>query len=314
MENPFLSRAEKLFSWLDGFLKTYNFQSRKNVIFLILFLILFFYILLISPPTNFPSKSIVNIKEGSGLYTLSIDLKQKDIVRSAIGFRSFAILLGGENKMKAGDYYLKAPENSVLLAWRILHGMRNIEEVRITIPEGFTKQDISELFTPKFSKFDHELFLKSAREGYLFPDTYFIEVSATATSTINLLENNFNKKIAPLLDDISKSKRTLSEIIIMASILEAEAKTPEEMSMASGILWKRLSINMPLQVDSDMNTYKEIGLPKNPLNNPGMNAIRASLYPKNSPYLYFLTDKMGIMHYARTFDEHKANKAKYLNK
>jgi len=312
MENPFLVNAEKLLSWLDGYIKTSKFKDKKNISIFSVLLIIFLYFYFVSPPNNFPAKSIINIEEGSGLYVLSIKLEQGGIIRSAISFRSLAILLGGEKDMKAGDYYLSTPESSLSLAWRILNGVRDIERVKITIPEGFTKQDISELFTNKFSKFDHNLFLSTARNGYLFPDTYFIEISATASTTIDLLEKNFNKKVAPLLVDVSKSKHSLNEVLIMASLLEAEAKTPEEMSMASGILWKRINIGMALQVDSLMSTYKEVGLPREPINNPGLNAIRAALYPTSSPYLYFLTDKSGVMHYAKTFDEHKTNKAKYL--
>ncbi|MFZ2049184.1 MAG: endolytic transglycosylase MltG [Minisyncoccia bacterium] len=312
MENPFQSLAEKFLIWLDNSIKEFNLKKKQNFIFVGLFLVSLVYYFFISPPSNFPTKNIINIKEGSGLYSLSISLEKEGIVRSAISFRTLAIILGGEKDMKAGDYYLRTPQSSLTLAWRILNGERDIEKARITIPEGFTKQEISKLFSNKFSKFDHETFIQKANEGYLFPDTYFIEISATATSTVDLLNNNFNRRIAPLQSDINKSKHTLNEIIIMASILEAEAKLPEEMSMASGILWKRISIGMPLQVDSDMSTYKVPGLPKEPINNPGLNAISAALYPKSSQYLYFLTDKLGVMHYARTFDEHKANKAKYL--
>lgn len=98
----------------------------------------------------------------------------------------------------------------------------------------------------------------------------------------------------------------------MASILEGEVKTREDREIVSGILWKRLSIGMALQVDVDRWTYENRGLPPAPVNNPGLVSIEAALRPKESPYLYFLTDKDGTAHYSRTFDEHKEKIAKYL--
>jgi UPF0755 protein len=98
----------------------------------------------------------------------------------------------------------------------------------------------------------------------------------------------------------------------MASLVEEEAKGDEDREYISGILWKRLSINMPLQVDAAPSTYEKRGLPENPITNPGLEAIQAAIHPKNSPYLYYLHDKEGNIHYARNFEEHKANKLKYL--
>ena len=100
----------------------------------------------------------------------------------------------------------------------------------------------------------------------------------------------------------------------MASILEAEVRSKIDREIVSGILWKRLLIGMPLQVDSKPSTYESVGLPKEPINNPGLVSIMAALHPTSTPYLYFLTDKDGKAHYAKTFDEHKINKAKYLKK
>lgn len=120
----------------------------------------------------------------------------------------------------------------------------------------------------------------------------------------------------------------------MASLLEEEARTTETRKMVSGILWKRLSAGMPLQVDavfpyiigkntfeitlkdlefdSPYNTYKYKGLPPGPISNPGKDSILAAIYPTKSDYWFYLSDKNGLMHYAITFDEHKINKAKYL--
>lgn len=272
------------------------------------------YLWFVVPPLSFPSGSIVTIPEGVGLYTLAERLREDKVIRSPFWFRVVAIMLGGEREMKAGQYFMSHPQNTFVVVWRVFHGNYDIETVKLTIPEGFTVEKIAALFDERFSFFDHADFLAVAPEGYLFPDTYFVPVTATATSTINLLRDNFTRKVSPNLPAVESSGRTLEEIVIMASLLEAEAKTKEEREMASDILWKRLKLGMPLQVDSETGTYEVVGLPKYPINNPGLVSIKAALYPTSTPYLYFLTDKDGTMHYAKTFDEHKRNIIKYLTR
>ncbi len=266
------------------------------------------------PPLSFPSGAIVTVPEGVGLYALAEKLQEDKVIYSPFWFRLAAIVLGGERYMKAGQYYMSGPQNAFIIAWRMFHGRYGVETVKLTIPEGFTVEKIAALFDDRFTFFDHEDFMVLAPEGYLFPDTYFIPVTATASSTIKLFRDNFTRQILPILPDIKLSSRTLREIIIIASLLEAEAKTVEDREMVSDILWKRLKIGMPLQVDSEMGTYEFAGLPENPINNPGLVSIKAAIYPTFTPYLYFLTGNDGAMHYARTFDEHVANKLKYLNR
>lgn len=292
------------------------------------------YWLNISSPRKYPLRTIINIRNGAGLLEVANTLEKTNVIRSPFWFRTFAIALGGERGLQAGDYYLAHRENVFHIAWRVVKGKKNIETVRITIPEGFTIDEIASLFDSRFSKFNSEDFLTRSKEGYMFPDTYFIEVSATASSTIGLLESNFNKKIEPYRSEIASSTHEFEDLINMASILEEEAVTTEDRKIISGILWKRIKLSMPLQVDATLkyvtgrgsehltqddlkmnspyNSYINRGLPPTPISNPGIDAIEAALRPKESPYLYFLTDKEGIMHYAKTFEEHKKNKQKYI--
>ena len=122
----------------------------------------------------------------------------------------------------------------------------------------------------------------------------------------------FYKKISPLIPEIISSKKTLREIVIIASLIEAEAKSKVDREMVSDILWKRLKLGMPLQVDSEMVTYEFKGLPEKPINYPGLVSIEAAIHPTSTPYLYFLFGHDGAMHYAKTFEEHKRNIAKFL--
>ncbi|MEX2010303.1 MAG: endolytic transglycosylase MltG, partial [Parcubacteria group bacterium] len=260
--------------------------------------------------------------------------QSEGVIRNTLWFRNVAILLGGEKNMQAGDYYLPYPQNVYIIASRIVRGYYDIERVKITIPEGFTVRKISSMFDDRFTLFDHGIFEATAPEGYMFPDTYFIGVNATASSTIKIMRENFNKRLLPLTGEIEEFGKPLGDVIIMASILEGEAKTNEDKRIISGILWKRLKLGIPLQVDtsfvyiigkstaeltlndlkinSPYNSYLYKGLPPTPISNPGLDSIRAAITPTTTPYLYFLTDGEGNMHYSKTFNEHKIKKDKYL--
>ena len=126
------------------------------------------------------------------------------------------------------------------------------------------------------------------------------------------MSNNFDKKTFSIFSKIISFGKSESDIVIMASIIEREAKGDSDRGIISGILWNRIRNGMPLQVDAAPETYKTKGLPKNPICNPGLEAIKAAMYPQNSSYFYYLHDKNGVIHYARTFEEHKQNKLKYL--
>lgn len=292
----------------------------------------------ISAPSVFPVNSIISIREGAGLLEVSDTLKKDMVIRSPFWFRTSAIFLGGERGLQAGDYYLPNKENSLHIAWRVVHGDKKLETVKVTIPEGFTNQQIGDLFEKKFPRFNKEDFLKKGTEGYMFPDTYFMEITADATSTIKILSDNFQSKLNPYNDEIDSSTTyaVLDELITVASIVEAEARTKEDREIVAGILLKRWELGMPLQADSTLkyvtgkksneltlddlksnspyNSYKQLGLPPTPISNPGLESILAALRPLKTPYLYFLTDAEGKMHYAATFAEHKKNKEKYLSK
>lgn len=259
-----------------------------------------------SPPDSFPTSSIITVPQGVSLSSLAQNLEDTGVIRSSLIFRLVAAILRSEHNMKAGEYKLGEPQNAITLAWRISRGEHGIETAKITIPEGFSKIEISNLFDERFQFLDHSLFLASAREGYLFPDTYFIPVTAREDAVRKLLEENFIRKTQGL--------ETSKEIIIMASLIEGEAKTEKDRETVSDILWKRLKKGMPLQVDVDMSTYEFKGLPPEPINNPGIISIRAAIYPASTPYLYYLTGDDGKMYYSRTHDEHVLKKAKYIKR
>jgi len=272
------------------------------------------YFLFFSAPNNFPAGTIINIKEGSSLRYISKYLEENHLIRSRVAFETFAIIFGGEKHIVSGDYLFESKLPVFEVARRVSRGEQDLAPIKVTIPEGFSVSDISKVFASKLTNFNEDKFLSEAtkKEGYLFPDTYFFLTTDNEENVLQSMGDNFDKKIAPILPQIISSGKTEKDIIIMASIIEKESKGDVDRAFISGILWKRINLGMPLQVDSDPDTYKTKGLPKDPICNPGMKAIEAAIYPKVSNYLYYLHDKDGNIHYASSFAEHILNEQKYL--
>ncbi len=175
----------------------------------------------------------------------------------------------------------------------------------------------------------------ASMEGYLFPDTYYVPVDITPESMTAVMVENFEKKMTTeLREAVVKSGYSFYEILTMASLIEKEAAKEQDRRFISGILWKRLKNNMLLQVDavfpyiigknslqlikedlkidSPYNTYLYKGLPFGPIANPGLESIKAALYPTESPFWYYLSDKSGNLYYSVSYEEHLIKKAKYL--
>ncbi|MCX6780450.1 MAG: endolytic transglycosylase MltG [Candidatus Magasanikbacteria bacterium] len=178
-------------------------------------------------------------------------------------------------------------------------------------------------------------------EGYLAPETIRVFADADlADGVIRKFELEREIELEKILPDIQAAdiegtKKTLHQILTMASIVEKEVKHDSDRAIVADILWRRLQKGWALQVDSSVhyavdktgnvyttakdrqvdsawNTYKYPGLPPGPICNPSIESIKAAIYPVKNDYWYFLSDTDGNMHYAKTLDEHNQNKYKYL--
>lgn len=173
-------------------------------------------------------------------------------------------------------------------------------------------------------------------EGYLFPDTYRFRASSSPEEIIEKMLNNFDSKLTTKMrEDIKQQGKTIYQIITMASLIEKEVRSTKDMKMVSGIFWNRINNGQRLEscatlayilgenkpqysyeetrIESPYNTYINKGLPIGPISNPGLKAIEAAIYPTNNDYNFFLTrPDTGETIFSRNFEEHKANKAKYL--
>lgn len=293
----------------------YFFANRYalGVIALFVFSFLLFS-LFISAPADFPTGTIFQIEHGDSLRVVSLKLEEAHIIRSRLAFEVFVIIFGREKGIIETDYYFENKLSVYEVARRISKGEHHLASVVVTVPEGFNTMQIADVFDSKLVNFDKSKFLEKATEleGYLFPDTYFFQRTDTEENVIKSMNKNFEKKMLALKSEIALSLKSEREIIIVASIIEREAKEDVDRGFISGILWNRLKINMPLQVDVAPETYRKKGLPQGPISNPGLKSILAAIHPKMSPYLFFLYDKKDDIHYAKTFAEHRQNIVKYL--
>lgn len=302
----------------------------------VLLLFLCFYFFIFRAPADFPVGDVVTIPHGATLKGVADQFKSEHLVRSNVWLTNFVIIVGRAEGVTEGDYYFPERESVFSIAKRITRGDHKLQPTRITIPEGSDIFEIADIIKAKFPRFNERAFLTAAKdlEGYLFPDTYLFMPSSAPEDIIRVLRATFTTRIATIQPDIDAFGKPLKDVLTMASILEGEARLLETRRMVAGILWKRLEEGMPLQVDaafkyvngktsaeltqsdlridSPYNTYRYKGLPPTPISNPGLEAIKAAITPIESPYYYFLTDKNGNMHYAKTLDQHEANRKKYL--
>ncbi len=288
------------------------------------------------PPENFPIKQFdFHILKDSSLNTVTNSLVEKHIISSSFIFKTSVVLFGGQRGLFAGDYRLTKPLNTIAIAFRMVRGHQGQPKIRIIIPEGTNVYDMAYIYMTKLSDFNAPRFVSLAKryEGYLFPDTYDFFANAKPEEIISTMKKNFYQKIKTIDNDIKASKRSLKDIIIMASIIEKETNADESRKIVAGILWKRIDKEMLLQVDapfyyitakagnfslddlkidSPYNTYKYKGLPPWPITNTGLDAILDAIHPIETSYYFYLTGKDGEIRYASTFATHIDNKNKYL--
>ncbi|MEN9921080.1 MAG: hypothetical protein RLZZ517_58 [Candidatus Parcubacteria bacterium] len=303
-------------------------------IFITVSILALLWVILTSTPLTFKSGTIVTISKGDSVKVIAHNLKENDVIVSEALFTNIVILFKLDSKIVAGDYIFKDTNNMFEVLRRISKGEYGIEVKKVTLIEGLTVTEMSNILSKEFYNISTTEFIEKALpyEGYLFPDTYYFVENVKSEEVIAKMRTTFDEKIAEQ-KDILTSKKSLKDIVIMASIIEKEA-TADSMQEVSNILWHRIAIDMPLQVDasfvyergkhtfelstddlkedSPYNTYIRYGLTPTPISNPGIAALKAAAFPKATKNLYFLTGDDGKMYYAQTLKQHEANKDKYF--
>lgn len=269
-----------------------------------------------------PSLIFFEVKKKESVFEIAKNLKDARIIRS---FWAFVIYSQFKSlNLQSGLYYLSKDQNIRQIAQILAQG--KIAEYKITVPEGFSSWQIAQLLDDKgILKKDDILDLAKEKEGFLFPDTYRIPVNPTPADIIERMESNFKKRTENL--KVSPSD------IILASIVEREAKKDEDRSLIAAVFKNRLKKNMFLEADptvqyakgtwdpitfadytavrSAYNTYLNKGLPPGPICNPGIKSIEAVIKPADTDFLYFFHLKDGTTIYSKTEQEHNQNKKKY---
>lgn len=302
---------------------------------------------------NPDAQGVFEITKGEGNAEIASDLQKEGFISGKVYFWIYLKTHNMLNNIYPGQYLL----NGNLTIPEIASIITNPEKmfVSVTFPEGWTAQQMADRLSAK--GFDGNAFLDLVKnpsqeiisqypvlnskpkgaslEGYLFPDTYSFSKEATPEGILKKILNNTQIKITPdILSQIKTQKKSLFDILTMASIVEGEVRTDTDRKIVAGIFYNRLANNMALgsdatleyvlggnkrqhsiaetQTDSPYNTYRYKGLPPGPVSNPGIAAINASIEPAKTDYNYFLTDPAtGNTVFAKTFAEHVANKTKY---
>ena len=285
----------------------------------------------------------VSIPQGAAFRTAADSLHAHGFVSAPWLFRVYARITGRDRQIRAGTYVLQHG-----LSWNelvdALSKGQGIER-RVTIPEGWSLAQIvpelsTELGVPedsvraavRDSALRDELGITTPTlEGYLFPDTYIFSYGTEARAAVKELVRHFETVWQPEWNDrLRQLGMSRNEIITLASIIEKEARLPEERPVISAVYHNRLRIGMPLQADptvqyalgehhervlyrdleveSPYNTYRHTGLPPGPIASPGKASIEAALFPASVPYLYFVADSDGHHEFRSTFKEHREAK------
>lgn len=299
------------------------------------------------------------VNRGESVKAISQRLKEEGLLESPYFFEVYVWLTGTQADFQSGLFSLAPGLNYRSLVAALTNATS--QEVQITFPEGYTIADMGENLVKVFPDISAEAWLVATGtesplfalgthvlngipdgqglEGYLFPDTYRFAADALsetiAETMVLTLKRRLSEAGVVIPDDLVMSNGlTFHEILTLASIVEKEAATPEDMKIVADIFLTRLEIGMALQscstvnyltgkndpavsaedqaIVSPYNTYQVVGLPPGPISNPGMDAIMAVLEPTPTTYLYFLTTPEGEMKYAQTYEEHVANKQTYL--
>ncbi len=242
---------------------------------------------------------------GSSATQIGSNLYKSGLIKNPTAFKIYVQFSGVSGGIQAGNYRLSPSFNLFQIVSQL---SKSPLEIKVTIPEGLTGEEIAAKFAKSLDQnqafIDKFLTDSQKDEGYLFPDTYLVANNATPGAILTKMKANFDVRTAGM--NLTRDQ------VILASIIERETKGIEERPIVAGILTNRLNAGMALQVDIAPITYKEVGLPAAPIANPGLVSLQAAANPIKTDYWYYLHDPTGTIHYAKTLLEQNANIKKYL--
>lgn len=295
------------------------------------------------------SEQFVDIPPGTSTAEIGRKLADAGVVPDRFTFRAAVWWTGAGNGLKAGEYRFDRAVTPVAVIGKLQRG--EVFTRRITFPEGLTIVEMAALYeTRGFGKAAD--FTKAARdvgaireldpdardlEGYLFPDTYSLARSTSASALVSLMIDRFKAAYTQAIrGDATAQPLSVRNVVTLASLVEKETASEGERAVVSAVYRNRLRVGMPMQADptvvyaltkagrydgnirrddldvnSPYNTYRYPGLPPGPIASPGLAALSAALAPADVPYLYFVSRNDGTHAFARTLAEHSANVRKF---
>jgi UPF0755 protein len=303
-----------------------------------IFLTVGFGYYLASPAQKGAQQQVFVVRDGASLREVAVELERNHLIKNDRLFLLWARLMGYGKDIKAGEYALNAGMPPVKILNILRLGTIIIHPV--TIPEGFTSEQIGALLDEK-GLVDGTEFISLTRdpgvakrygmsgeglEGYLYPDTYHFSRGLPALSIIDTMVKRFRQMIAPLEARAEEIGMSMKDVVILASIVEKETGVSEERPLIASVFLNRLKKRMRLESDptviyglkdfdgnlrktdlsdhSPYNTYIIRGLPPGPIANPGVDSIKAVLYPAQTDYLYFVSKNDGSHYFSKTLTEH----------
>lgn len=276
------------------------------------------------------------IPKGQNISQVAEQLKKENLIRSTLAFKIYIRQQNLAGKIQAGTFKLSPSMSTPQIVKALVSGAL---EIWVTFPEGWRIEEMAQRIASDLDQ-NSEKFVVSSVEGFMFPDTYLFPKDISMEQVARIMRDNFNKKYSDELRAKIKSQGlTETEGVILASIVEREARSDKARTEVASILLKRLKINMGLntdatlqyalgfqpsekswwkkqltkedkKIDSPFNTYLYRGLPPTPICNPGLSSLQAVAdgNPK-TPYLYYYHDYKGNSYYAKTLEEHNENVA-----
>lgn len=299
------------------------------------------YFLFLRAPQSGAQEERFIVPLGSDSAQISESLKSAGFIKNILAFEAVHFFRG---TIRPGGYKI----SKSMSAWKIAGILADKPYmVWVVIPEGLRKEEIADILAVKLdwtaaekTQWITEDTATSLDyfEGVYFPDTYLIPKDEPTAQVAKRLQAKFQENFAPYAAEALKQNIRWQTVVRVASLIQREAGSKDDMPLIAGILWNRLLQGMALDIDatlqyargnagsgwwapitvadkkikSQYNTYLNKGLPPHPISNPGLDAIKAALYPAKTDCLYYLHDSAKVIHCAKTYEEHQKNIDIYL--
>ena len=319
-------------------------NSSKTLIILLLVVIVVsasIFISTIKKPLKISGSEVVNVEEGDSFYSIVSRLSNENKIKSPLLIKIYSKLTNLNLEVVPGNHTLEQSTSLKEMA-EALKETSNANTVTITIPEGFTIDDIAVRVSengictkdeflsavknyplPSYVKDDPDK--RYNLEGFLFPDTYNFDAGVKPEYIIETMIKRFEEIWSKVSTGFNIKSEDIEKVITVASIIEKEARVDKDRPLVASVIYNRLAQDMPLQIDatviyahgyyienvrnrhlaieSKYNTYLHDGLPVGPICNPGVASIEAALNPAKTDYLFYLLASDNEHYFTNNYDD-----------